>query len=153
MTYFQVTYILVCITFRLIFLFCFVCQVFEGYGQTETTAAATLQMIGDHTYGQTIKPKKCKRVWIWMGNAWPCAPCASFSYWIGFRNFTFASLLKLVATSPRKPPGGMFGRRGTGETPVHHYLGTKNRRLSQFSKTSFWLCYRYFDFYYPSYLL
>ena len=34
----------------------FVCfffyQVFEGYGQTETTAAATLQMIGDQTYGE-----------------------------------------------------------------------------------------------------
>jgi len=26
--------------------------VFEGYGQTETTAAATLQMIGDQTYGE-----------------------------------------------------------------------------------------------------
>ena len=24
----------------------------EGYGQTETTAAATIQMIGDQTYGE-----------------------------------------------------------------------------------------------------
>ena len=31
---------------------CFFYQVFEGYGQTETTAAATLQMIGDQTYGE-----------------------------------------------------------------------------------------------------
>ena len=30
----------------------FPAQVIEGYGQTETTAAATLQMIGDHTYGE-----------------------------------------------------------------------------------------------------
>ena len=27
-------------------------QVLEGYGQTETTAAATVQMIGDQTYGE-----------------------------------------------------------------------------------------------------
>ena len=27
-------------------------QVLEGYGQTETTAAATIQMIGDQTYGE-----------------------------------------------------------------------------------------------------
>jgi len=32
--------------------FVFFRQVFEGYGQTETTAAATLQMIGDQTYGE-----------------------------------------------------------------------------------------------------
>ena len=26
-------------------------QVLEGYGQTETTAAASIQLIGDQTYG------------------------------------------------------------------------------------------------------
>ena len=30
-------------------------QVLEGYGQTETTAAATIQMIGDQTYGEKNK--------------------------------------------------------------------------------------------------
>lgn len=38
--------------------FVFFRQVFEGYGQTETTAAATLQMIGDQTYGEKRKRKK-----------------------------------------------------------------------------------------------
>lgn len=123
------SYTLVCITFRLIFLL-FVRQVFEGYGQTETTAAATLQMIGDHTYGETIKQKHANKfefefsviVRNGMGYAWPCAPCASFSYCIGFHNFIFTSLPKLVATSPRKPLCGMLGQRGTGERPVHHDL-------------------------------
>ena len=42
--------------------FVFFRQVFEGYGQTETTAAATLQMIGDQTYGEKKKSntnRKC----------------------------------------------------------------------------------------------
>lgn len=34
---------------------------FEGYGQTETTAAATLQMIGDQTYGEKKKSKTYKK--------------------------------------------------------------------------------------------
>lgn len=36
-------------------------QVFEGYGQTETTAAATLQMIGDQTYGEEKESKTYKK--------------------------------------------------------------------------------------------
>ncbi|KAJ7370464.1 hypothetical protein OS493_032028 [Desmophyllum pertusum] len=36
------------------------CHVFEGYGQTETTAAATLQMIGDNTYGHVGPPLPCQ---------------------------------------------------------------------------------------------
>ncbi|RMX40434.1 hypothetical protein pdam_00009465 [Pocillopora damicornis] len=47
----------------MIFLRCALgCQVFEGYGQTETTAAATLQMIGDQTYGHVGPPLPCNKI-------------------------------------------------------------------------------------------
>jgi len=47
----------------MIFLRCALgCQVFEGYGQTETTAAATLQMIGDQTYGHVGPPLPCTKI-------------------------------------------------------------------------------------------
>lgn len=47
----------------MIFLRCALgCQVFEGYGQTETTAAATLQMRGDQTYGHVGPPLPCNKI-------------------------------------------------------------------------------------------
>lgn len=38
------------------------CQVFEGYGQTETTAAASLQLIGDQTFGHVGPPLPCNKI-------------------------------------------------------------------------------------------
>lgn len=47
----------------MIFLRCALgCQVLEGYGQTETTAAATIQMIGDQTYGHVGPPLPCNKI-------------------------------------------------------------------------------------------
>ncbi|EDO46335.1 predicted protein [Nematostella vectensis] len=37
-------------------------QVLEGYGQTETTAAATIQLVGDHTFGHVGPPMPCTKI-------------------------------------------------------------------------------------------
>lgn len=47
----------------MIFLRCALgCQVFEGYGQTETSAAASLQLIGDQTFGHVGPPLPCNKI-------------------------------------------------------------------------------------------
>lgn len=40
----------------------FGCFIFEGYGQTETTAAATLQLMGDPTIGHVGPPLPCNMI-------------------------------------------------------------------------------------------
>ncbi|XP_068706539.1 long-chain-fatty-acid--CoA ligase 1-like [Montipora foliosa] len=47
----------------MIFLRCALgCQVLEGYGQTETTVASSLQLVGDQTYGHVGPPMPCNKI-------------------------------------------------------------------------------------------
>ena len=41
---------------------CFIPQVFEGYGQTECTAGATLTLPGDYGAGHVGAPISCNRI-------------------------------------------------------------------------------------------
>ncbi|XP_031548875.1 long-chain-fatty-acid--CoA ligase 1-like [Actinia tenebrosa] len=38
------------------------CIVLEGYGQTETTAASTIQLVGDNTFGHVGPPMPCNKI-------------------------------------------------------------------------------------------
>lgn len=38
------------------------CYVLEGYGQTESTAAASIQLMGDNTYGHVGPPLPCNKI-------------------------------------------------------------------------------------------